>query len=195
MNRTDPPRDRHPVALWHQVPDGPARATALTEQTRDLLHHALAKLIARHILADPDAQVVIDHVVYLARDLPGGILPGDQAPLAPHPDDLEDDDEQMPKVADPATGTVRVMRRRCETCIYRRETRRTLGPSVPALIAEARVRDGFVVCHESLASWQVEGVLILPAICHGYANQYPDTYALRIARALGRVEPIDPPTR
>ena len=31
------------------------------------------------------------------------------------------------------------------------------------------------------------------AICHGYVSRYPDTLALRLPRAIGRIEPIDPP--
>ena len=194
MNSADwhdaPPR--RPVAIWHQHPHGPARATALTEPVSVLPRAALARLIARRVLGDPDARVVIDHVVTLPSDNP--VLPADQAPL-----DLDDEvpqeaGEPIPEVADPATGTVRVLSRRCASCIYRPAMRAVLGTSVPALIHEARDNGGFVICHETLPGWQ-QGDLarIPPAICHGYAAQFPDTFALRVARAIGRIEPIDPP--
>lgn len=187
----EPPR--HPAAIWHRHPDGPAQATTLTESVSVLPRAALARLIARRILGDPDAWVVIDHVVALPPHSP--VLPADQAPL-----DLDEQEapqeagEPIPAVADPATGTVRVLSRRCASCIYRRAMRGVLGPSVPALLREARRTGGFVICHESLPAWQQgDGARIAPAICHGYAAQFPDTFALRVARAIGRIEPIDPP--
>lgn len=180
-----------PVAIWHQIPDGPARATALTETARTLPHPALARLIARRILDDDTASVMVDQVVTLPPD--PAILPAGQVPLDLDEEALEHAGEQVPEVADPATGTVRVLSRRCDTCIYRRTMRATLGPSVPALIREARESGGFVICHESLPAAQTQDSAIPPAICHGYANQFPDTYALRVARAIGRIQPIDPP--
>jgi hypothetical protein len=84
------------------------------------------------------------------------------------------------------------MSRRCDTCIYRRSMRELLGESVPTLIREARESGGFVICHESLPAWHGEGAGIPPSICHGYATENPDTFALRVARALGRIQPIDP---
>jgi hypothetical protein len=71
--------------------------------------------------------------------------------------------------------------------------RTALGPSVPALIREARQSGGFVICHESLEAWQAEEVRIRPSICSGYANELPATYALRVARAIGHIEYVDPP--
>ena len=183
----EPPR--RPAAIWHRHPDGPARATALTEPVSVLPPAALARLIARRILGDPDARVVIDHVVALPPHSP--VPSADQPPL-----DLDEQEagEPIPAVADPATGTVRVLSRRCASCIYRRAMRATLGTSVPALIREARHTGGFVICHETLPAWQHgDGVRIAPAICHGYTARFPDTFALRVARAIGRIEPIDPP--
>lgn len=98
-----------------------------------------------------------------------------------------------PEVAEPATGTVRVLSRHCANCIYRRAMRAALGPSVPALIREARNTGGFVICHETLPAWPSDGARVPAVICHGYAAQFPDTFALRLARAIGRLEPIDPP--
>lgn len=85
------------------------------------------------------------------------------------------------------------MARRCETCIFRPAMRRLLGRSVEALIRQARAADGFVVCHETLPAWNNDAPPVPGAICHGYARAHPDTYALRTARALGRLEPVDPP--
>lgn len=180
---------RRPVAIWHQPPRGPARATALTEPVSTLPRAVLARLIARRILQDPDARVVIDHVVTLPPD---ALLPASQVTLDLGDEEPQEAGEPIPEVADPATGTVRVLSRRCASCIYRRATRAALGPSVPALIREARDTGGFVICHESLPAWQGAGPLIPPAICHGYAAAYPDTFALRLARAIGHIELVDP---
>jgi hypothetical protein len=182
---------RRPVAIWHQHPRGPARATALTEPVSTLPRAALARLIAQRVLGDPDARVVIDHVVTLPPDTP--MLPADQEPLDLGEHELDEAGEQVPEVADPAAGTVRVLSRRCASCIYRRAMRAALGPSVPALIREARDTGGFVICHETLPAWPSDGAHIPPAICHGYAAQFPDTFALRVARAIGHIELIDPP--
>jgi hypothetical protein len=179
------------VAIWHRRPDGRARATALTQAASRLPHAALARLIAARVLGDADARVTIDHVVTLPPDT--AVLPAGQAPLEVDEEALEDLSEQVPEVADPATGAVRVMARRCDSCIYRRATRRALGTSVPALITDARARGGFVVCHESLPAWQGDQIRIPASICAGYAAAFPDTFALRVARAIGHVELIDPP--
>jgi hypothetical protein len=192
MTGTDQPPapEARPVAIWHQPPDGPARATALTDPARALPPAALARLIAHRILGEPDAPIMIDHVVTLPPDTP--VLADGQRPL-----DVDEEEpeagEQIPQVADPATGTVRVLSRRCASCIYRRAMRATLGTSVPALIRESRDTGGFVICHESLPAWQGEDPSIPPAICHGYAAQFPDTFALRVARAIGHIELIEPP--
>lgn len=182
---------RRPVAIWHQPPHGPARATALTEPASTLPRAVLAHLIARRILQDPDARVVIDHVVTLPPH--DALLAAGQVPLDLDDEEPQEAGEPIPEVADPATGTVRVLSRRCASCIYRRATRAALGPSVPALIREARDTGGFVICHESLPAWPGDGPHRLSAICHGYAAQFPDTFALRLARALGSIETIDPP--
>jgi hypothetical protein len=194
MNGTRELRDqpRRPVAIWHQFPDGPARATAIAENASTLPHPALARLIARRILGDENASVVVDQVVILPPDT--AILPAGQTLLDLDEQAHEHAGEPVPEVADPATGTVQVMSRRCDTCIYRRTMRKALGPSVPALIREARQSGGFVICHESLPAAQTPDAAIPPAICHGYATQFPDTYALRVARAIGRIHPIDPPS-
>jgi len=185
--------ERRPVAIWHEALDGPARASSVTESAARLPHRALARLIARHVLDDPEARVVIDHVVELPPAALASILPAATPPLAPNPEDLEEASGQALEVADAATGSVRVMSARCGTCIYRRALREALGASVPALIREARESGGFVICHETLPAWQHQNAVLPPAICHGYANQYPDIYALRIARTIGRIEPVDPP--
>jgi hypothetical protein len=179
-----------PVAIWHHRPDGRARATALTPAASRLPHRALARLIAAGVLGDADAKVTVEHVVTLPPDIT--LLPAGHTPLDLDPEALEEAGEQAPEVADPATGAVRVMSRRCDTCIYRRSMRDLLGESVEALIREARESGGFVICHESLPAWQGQTPAIPPAICHGYAAENPGTFALRAARTLGRIHPIDP---
>jgi hypothetical protein len=178
-----------PVVIWHHQPGGRARATALTHAASTLARPVLARLIATRVLGDPDASVTIDHV--LTRPPGSPVLPAGQEPLDTD-ETAEEPGEPVPEVADPATGTVRQMSRRCDTCIYRRSMRTVLGTSVAALIRQARASGGFVICHESTPAWQT-GVPVIPAaICHGYATAYPDTFALRAARAFGRIEPVDP---
>jgi hypothetical protein len=179
-----------PVAIWHHRPDGRARATALTEAASRLPHRALARLIAAGVLGDTEAKVTVEHVVTLPPDT--RLLPAGHTPLDLDQEALEEAGEQAPEVADPATGTVRVLSRRCETCIYRRSMRELLGESVSSLIREARESGGFVICHESLPAWHCDDTGIPPSICHGYAIEFPDTFALRAARALGRIHLIDP---
>lgn len=179
-----------PVAIWHHRPDGRARATALTEAASQLPHRALARLIAAGVLGDADAKVTVEHVVTLPPDTT--LLLAGHTPLDLDQETREEAGQQAPEVADPATGTVRVMSRRCDTCIYRRSMRELLGESVSTLIREARVSGGFVICHESLPAWHGDGAGIPPSICHGFATEFPDTFALRAARALGRIQPIDP---
>ena len=180
-----------PVAIWHQRPDGRARATALTQAASQLAHPALARLIAAGVLGDADAKITVDHIVTLPPDT--ALLPADHTPLDLDQEALDEAGEPVPEVADPATGTVRVMSSRCDTCIYRRSMRDVLGESVSALNREARESGGFVICHESLPTWQGdEGAGIPPSICHGFATENPDTFALRAARALGRIQLIDP---
>lgn len=178
------------VAIWHHRPDGRARATALTEAASRLPHRALARLIAAGVLGDMDAAVTVEHVVTLPPDTT--LLPAVHTPLDLDQEALEEAGEQTPEVADPSTGTVRAMSRRCDTCIFHRSMRELLGESVSTLIREARESGGFVICHESLPAWHCDDAGIPPAICHGFATEFPDTFALRAARALGRIHLIDP---
>ena len=193
-----PPRIPDPgpvtVAIWHRDPCGPAQATRLSPAAARLARPALAALIAATRCEEPGARAVIDHILEIPPGQAEAILPEHSLPLEPElVEDEEDEQALPPPVADPATGAVRVISRRCHTCIYRRSMRAVLGPSVPALIDEARRSGGFVVCHETLPAWQGGHARILAAICHGYASRYPDTFALRVARAIGRIEPVDPP--
>lgn len=140
--------------------------------------------------------MVIDHVLHvpadgeLARILGPALRPVEiQHGLEPTPGNTAG---RVP-VADPSTGTVNVMARRCGTCIYRRQARRAIGGErIDALSAEALAREGHVVCHETLREYQGPDGALPFAICHGFASAHPRCAALRAAGALGRVRHIEP---
>jgi hypothetical protein len=104
--------------------------------------------------------------------------------------------EQSPPVADPATGEVRVLSRRCTDCIYRKVGGLNLpGNRIPTLIQNAKNRDTFIPCHATLPFVLVaNGLPPSPAaICHGYAQDNPGVFILRLARLIGRIVYLDPP--
>ncbi|WP_369226708.1 hypothetical protein AB5J52_39360 [Streptomyces sp. R39] len=91
-------------------------------------------------------------------------------------------------VADPATGTVRLCARRCDTCIFHPGNLMHLQPGrVTEMVTRAGRAEGHVVCHKTLGTEA-------SAICRGFADG-PDqgrSLALRLARALGTLREISP---
>lgn len=105
-------------------------------------------------------------------------------------DDVEPEgDGPYADVADPATGTVRLCARRCDTCIFHPGNLMYLQPGrVADMVTRARRAEGHVVCHKTLGT-------DAPAVCRGFADG-PDqgrSFALRLARALGTLTEISPP--
>jgi len=83
-----------------------------------------------------------------------------------------EDEEQPAKepVADPATGRVRLMAKRCTTCIFRPGNQMFLKPGRVKEMVEACVRDeGHVTCHKTLP---VTGTELPGAVCRGW-EQHP----------------------
>ncbi len=105
------------------------------------------------------------------------------------PDDDAEDEAQHLTVADTATRTVRVLSRRCGTCIMYRDDRMHMSEERrQAFIFDAVDRDTYVVCHSTLNPG------ILNAICRGFFDRYRrDITALRIVDRYGLAVEVDPP--
>lgn len=95
-----------------------------------------------------------------------------------------------------AQGQVRLMARRCDTCIFRPGNRMRLGPGRVRGMVEAVVRnEGHITCHDTLGygSGDLPG-----AICRGqeqHPQAGPRSMFLRIAQALGRITLLHPDGR
>lgn len=110
-------------------------------------------------------------------------------------DDDEDDDEEAQVVWTPE-GRVRLMARRCDTCIFRGGNRMNLMPGRVKAMAEGVARDeGYITCHDTL-SYNVGD---LPgAICRGmeqHPQAGPRSMFLRIAVAYGEITLLHPDGR
>lgn len=109
-----------------------------------------------------------------AYECEGDIEPEDNGPYA--------------EVADPASGTVRLCTRRCDTCIFHPGNPMHLRPGrATDMVTQVRETEEHVVCHKTLGTDS-------PAICRGFAVS-PDPEpgpqpALRLARALDTVKEI-----
>lgn len=86
-------------------------------------------------------------------------------------------------VADPATGTVRLMAAKCDTCIFRPGNLMHLRPGrVKDMVDTCLRNSGHVVCHKTLDE-ATDG-----AICRGFADAYPGVaLALRVGAAFGGI--------
>lgn len=87
-------------------------------------------------------------------------------------DDVEEDDDNpgaARPIADPATGTVRLVRDKCATCIFHRGNRMHLTPGrVGRMTVEACQTGGHIVCHKTLTGGNTPE---LPgAICRGFRD-------------------------
>lgn len=95
---------------------------------------------------------------------------------------------------DPVTGTVRVLSKRCDTCIFRPGNLMRLQEGrVEAMVAEALESDSAITCHSTLPYGSYPDAE--QAICRGFwARHRDDTVPLRLAQALEVVRYVDPPS-
>lgn len=96
-------------------------------------------------------------------------------------------------VVDPASGKVRVLRKRCATCLFRREGREVFGESRIADVVRRNVDAGaLLTCHSTLPYGPYPD--FAPAVCAGFwARHGLATAAGRIAKHLiGLVRPMPP---
>lgn len=97
-------------------------------------------------------------------------------------------------VRDPETGKVRVLRKRCETCLFRPGERELFGEDrVQEVIQRNLERDALLTCHSTLPYGPHPD--FGPAVCAGFwARHRRDVAAGRLAMLIGLVRPM-PPTR
>lgn len=95
-------------------------------------------------------------------------------------------------VLDRRAGKVRVLRRRCETCVFRAEGREVFGPArVADLIAQNIERNALLTCHLTLPYGPYPD--FAPAVCAGFwARHWRAVAAGRMARLIGLVRPMPP---
>ncbi|QGN49800.1 hypothetical protein GKC29_25225 [Micromonospora sp. WMMC415] len=94
-------------------------------------------------------------------------------------------------VGDPDLGKSRLLSRQCDTCIFAPGNRMHLAPGrLRDLVAEARSRESFIICHDTLPHYKDPEVE--PAICRGFADRYRTQALQLIERLFGFVE-VDPP--
>ena len=96
-------------------------------------------------------------------------------------------------VIDPGSGLVRVLRKRCATCIFRPEGRELFGPGRVDEVTRSNINaSALLTCHSTLpyGPYPKFG----PAVCAGFwARHGMQTAAGRIAKHLiGIVRPMPP---
>ncbi|MGW3607799.1 hypothetical protein [Micromonospora sp. NPDC005161] len=110
----------------------------------------------------------------------------------PDPDsDTEADGSAGLSVGDPVLGKSRLLSRQCDTCIFASGNRMRLTPGrLRDLVAQARRRESFIICHDSLPHYLYPEAR--PAICRGFADRYR-TQALQLMELLFGFVEVDPP--
>ncbi|MEV4481811.1 hypothetical protein [Micromonospora coxensis] len=95
-------------------------------------------------------------------------------------------------VGDPVAGKSRLLSRQCDTCIFAPGNLMHLTPGrLRELVQEARDRESFVICHDTLPHYRHPDVK--PGICRGFADRYRTTALQLIERLWGFVEVAPPP--
>lgn len=86
-------------------------------------------------------------------------------------------------------GKMRLCASECDTCIFAPPgVRLPLRPGrLRDLIADARLRESYIVCHATMAAGSS------PAVCRGFSDRF-STNPLRVFRRLGAVVEISPPS-
>jgi hypothetical protein len=96
-----------------------------------------------------------------------------------------------PSVGDRATMKSRLLTEQCSTCIFRPGNPMHLTPGrLKTLVAQARRREGFIVCHATLRGMGPKGTK--PAICRGFFDRY-STQALQVIERLFGFLLVPPP--
>ncbi|WP_433242629.1 hypothetical protein [Actinomadura nitritigenes] len=97
-------------------------------------------------------------------------------------------------IRDPATGKVRVLGRRCTTCIFRPDDPMFLGEEYTQRIIDANLQaDALLTCHQTLPGVAPAGYA--PAACNGFFRRHArDVMSGRLALMLGVTE-IAPPEK
>ncbi|MFK3734672.1 hypothetical protein ACI2LJ_30900 [Streptomyces sp. NPDC088090] len=114
------------------------------------------------------------------------------------PAQRETGEEAEYPVADPRTGEIRVLSRKCDTCVLNPAA--TAVPLAPgrrkAFIEEARAHeDGSVTCHSTLPPAAPPGTLA--AMCRGFIDAYglPAAAVEAIELFGARIVEVDPPQK
>lgn len=95
-------------------------------------------------------------------------------------------------VLDRETGKVRVLRRQCETCVFRAEGREIFGTQrVESLVQQNLDANALLTCHSTLPYGPYPN--FDPAVCAGFwARHGLETASGRVARLIGLVRPMPP---
>jgi hypothetical protein len=94
-------------------------------------------------------------------------------------------------VADPATRTVRIMRDRCGTCVYRPEGLPLQPGALDRFSRDAADDEGHIVCHETYLDVDES---VPGAVCKGFADSARGrrSLAVRVAGITGNVDWVEP---
>lgn len=106
-------------------------------------------------------------------------------------EDEDEDEDEVPTVVGPKG--IRVLARRCDTCVFNPGNRMHLMPGrLASLVQQIRARRSHLICHSTLPGISKEP--IQAAICRGYADAYGDEVrVLQLGRAMDFVEEVEPP--
>ncbi|MGW3389530.1 hypothetical protein [Streptomyces cinereoruber] len=109
----------------------------------------------------------------------------------------EEEDEPPSPVADPETGEIRVLSRKCGTCVLNPAA--TAAPLAPgrrkAFIEEARDDNGHVVCHSTLPPAVPRDYPA--AMCRGFVDAYglPAAAVEAVEHFGAHIVEVDPPQK
>ncbi|MFH8254201.1 DUF6354 family protein [Streptomyces roseolus] len=135
---------------------------------------------------------------YARAGLAGPARGGPERAVSAGPADPGVREEGGYPVADPGTGEIRVLSRKCDTCVLNPAA--TAVPLAPgrrkAFIEEARAHeDGSVICHSTLPPAAPPGTLA--AMCRGFVDAYglPAAAVEAIAHHGAHTREVDPPEK
>lgn len=86
-------------------------------------------------------------------------------------------------------GKVRVLKRRCKSCIFWPDDRSAVSPErAKDVIEQNREAGALLTCHSTLGDEEIH-----PAVCAGYWAEHSDVPAGAIAERLIGIVRVDPP--